>query len=203
MDIEYRAQSGQDAWVVACYGGRRDLRFADVGAGDPVQISNTFALERSLEWSGVLCDIATIDRLQAVRSKANAYVDDALSADWHAVFDRQFGSGPKVIHYLSLDLEPASSTLAALSRLLETEWIFGCLTVEHDRYRFGRHVQVGMQAMLASAGYRMVLQDARVLVDGTSVPFEDWWIHPDLHCEFVARRLAEQIQTSYLAGGSS
>jgi hypothetical protein len=42
---------------------------------------------------------------------------------------------PKVIDYLSLDIEPPEATFKALQKLFETDYIFRVVTFEIDSYR--------------------------------------------------------------------
>jgi len=47
------SQSGQDAFVVSYFGGKRNGVFVDIGASDGVELSNTYYLERVLGWTGI------------------------------------------------------------------------------------------------------------------------------------------------------
>jgi hypothetical protein len=50
------------------------------------------------------------------------------------------------------------------------------MTVEHDLYRFGPEPRRQMRAWLESAGYDRLCGD----VSDCDLPFEDWWVRPDL-----------------------
>lgn len=51
------SQKGQDRWLIRrIFGGRRGGYFVDVGAGNGVTHSNTFALERDFGWTGILVE---------------------------------------------------------------------------------------------------------------------------------------------------
>ena len=47
------SQIGQDKWVVETFRGMKRGFFLDVGAGDGIDLSNTYALEQSFSWKGV------------------------------------------------------------------------------------------------------------------------------------------------------
>lgn len=172
MRFDSESQCGQDAWVASCHGMARNLRYLDVGAGLPVAISNTVQLERCLGWTGHLIDIETADQLAAERA-GNVIHRDALALDWNAIAD----SGR--FAYLSLDLEPAETTLRALLRILAAGVQFDLATIEHDAYRFGYDIARAMRAMLEARGYVRVAEDVVTLDgDGRLVPLEDWWVDP-------------------------
>jgi FkbM family methyltransferase len=50
----YSSQCGQDKWLVeVVFGGMRNGVFVDIGAHDGVSFSNTYFLEKQLDWDGV------------------------------------------------------------------------------------------------------------------------------------------------------
>mmetsp|Transcript_11797 Transcript_11797/g.30107 ORF Transcript_11797/g.30107 Transcript_11797/m.30107 type:complete len:219 (-) Transcript_11797:15-671(-) len=49
----WHSQLGQDAWVCGVLGHKRGGFFVELGAGDGVDLSNTLALERHLDWGGI------------------------------------------------------------------------------------------------------------------------------------------------------
>jgi FkbM family methyltransferase len=51
----YRAQNGEDRWLEAYFGGRRQGFYVDVGAYDGVDLSNSYHFEQ-IGWSGVLVE---------------------------------------------------------------------------------------------------------------------------------------------------
>jgi hypothetical protein len=181
------SQLGQDRWVARTLGERRDGTFLDIGAGDPVDISNTEELERVYGWRGVLCDIGTEDRLRAAR--LSEVRGDAFAVDWAAECRRLAPGGR--IGYLSLDLEPPLLTLIALMRLPLATVRFDCLTVEHDAYRDGGVIRAAMRGILQACGYALVAPDRGLEVDGRFLEIEDWWVDPETVDVDAARRAAE------------
>ena len=81
---------------------------------------------------------------------------------------------PKIIDYLSLDLEPPPLTLQALRRLFESDYIFNIVTYETDYYRendYGTNsLRLPSQELFKSIGYVLV-QEGRQ---------DDYYIHSSL-----------------------
>ncbi|MDA9981739.1 hypothetical protein N9H39_03180 [Gammaproteobacteria bacterium] len=48
----FQSQAGQDRWVVETLKGKKNGFFLEIGASDGVNLSNTYALERELGWTG-------------------------------------------------------------------------------------------------------------------------------------------------------
>lgn len=176
MEIDWQSQLGQDRFVAAAFGGKRDGTYIDIGAGDPKTISNTYALERHFGWRGVLCDIEYASALLS-RSSQNVVVADARTAYWDELFARFAVDG--WIDYLSLDLEPPSLTMEVMRALPLERYRFRIATIEHDLYREGGHRRmVEMASRMYALGYRFV-GTAAIEQNGATLPIEDWWIHSE------------------------
>lgn len=163
------SQVGQDLWVDEVLKGKTDGKFLDVGANHPKMLSNTYALEMQLRWTGILIDNDSIccDLLRMSRKQPVFEVDSTK-------FD--FGTLPvKDFDYLSLDVD--SATTDTLKKILKGGITFRCATVEHDSYRFGPVPRDAMRGLLIEAGYSVARSD--VLGADKVSPFEDWWINAD------------------------
>lgn len=189
MRIESHSQAGQDAFALMVAQRRTYL---DIGAGDPVRISNTKTLEEK-GWSGILCDIEHEERLLAER-KAHGVYGDFFAQDWSDVL-REFAPDGR-IGYLSLDLEPPSRTLLALASLPLEQVRFDCLTVEHDMYRGNRSIRAAMRGILTDHGYELVAPNISWKSDKGSCSFEDWWVDPFLVDATCAAEAAAQIRSA-------
>jgi len=188
MRITSNSQAGQDAFALMV---ARRKTYLDIGAGEPVSISNTKALEDA-GWSGILCDIEHADALRAGR-KAHAVYGDFFAQDWRAII-HDFAKDGR-IGYLSLDLEPPSLTLQALCKLPLDAVRFDCITVEHDLYRGSAAIRSAMRGILRDAGYELVAPDVCVAIDGELRPFEDWWVDGGLTPAHIAAEVAAQIRS--------
>ncbi len=188
MQMQSNSQAGQDAFAATV---ARRTTYLDIGAGEPVRISNTKALE-DIGWTGILCDIEHEARLRAER-KAHAVYGDFFAQDWRAIlFD--FARDGR-IGYLSLDLEPPMLTLAALVRLPLDLIRFDCITVEHDLYRGNPAIRSAMRGILRDAGYELVAPDVCIGKGAARAPFEDWWVDGGITPAHLAADVAAQIRS--------
>jgi len=71
-DPEWRSQLGQDRFVACIANYTRGGVFFEAGAADGVALSNTFALERALGWTGVLVEAAVEFAEALPRSRGGA-----------------------------------------------------------------------------------------------------------------------------------
>ena len=54
--LRSKSQIFQDLLVLYFTGLKKNGFFLDIGAGDGVNISNTFILEKNFNWNGIVCD---------------------------------------------------------------------------------------------------------------------------------------------------
>ena len=182
------SQAGQDRFVRAVHGDTPGF-FLDVGCSDPVHISNTYALEK-LGWRGLLVDISPELATNIQMKRASPFLcADATTIDWIDMVDRY--RLPKVIDYLSFDLDNAGSV--ALPRLPWSLLRFRVLTIEHDAYRLGNGPRQAMRALLRDHGYDLLCPD--VCNDGFE--FEDWWVDSGLVDMRVAGRFRTTMATPW------
>ena len=169
------SQIGQDLFVIALIGDDEPGSFVDVGCQRPFDINNTALLE-DFGWRGIALDILDFSSEWKDR-RTPFFQTDATSRDYGELFRRHDLGSP--IDYLSVDLERCGDRFAALRKVLESGATFKIVTVEHDVYKGTRYAdceRTPQRELLRSLGYELVCAD----VAGTnSVPFEDWWVHPD------------------------
>jgi hypothetical protein len=170
MNFISHSQAGQDAWIFDLIVKPEHLlsgTFLDVGCGDPVFISNTYALEQ-LGWTGLLVD-ADAQWLTPCEQKRSSpfLVADATIVNWTAC------SPHMLFDYLSLDVDHVQ--VEALKNLLKHGVRFRAATIETDRYRFGDEPRRIIRELLAAANYELICGD----VSNLDQPFEDWYVTKD------------------------
>lgn len=149
----WHSQCGQDKWVYDNLGPGGT--FLDIGCGDPILLSNTYALEQ-VGWTGTCIDIQHFDYSKRVAKFIHA---DAVNLKWNYEPD-----------YISLDVDWVC--LQVLKNLIRDEITFKALTIEHNRYCKGDDIRNEMRTILFSQGY--TLEKADVAFEGNE--FEDWWL---------------------------
>jgi hypothetical protein len=132
-DNEYRA--GQDKIVDNFLKFKTNGFFLDVGAHDYRHISNSFFLEKERAWSGVAVEIdPSFNQGWEVHRKNTYYINqDALTIDYKSVLEKY--NSPKLIDYLSIDLDPPELTLKTLYKIFESNFNFNIISFEVDYYR--------------------------------------------------------------------
>jgi hypothetical protein len=171
MGHEKYSQAGQDEFVLNLFGKDHKGFFVDVGCGLPDEINNTLLLEEN-GWSGISID--NENYADQWKSRNNAFIcEDALNCNYNEIFEQH--QMPKVIDYLSLDIEGEGSRYKALERIMQSEYEFKFMTVEHDVYR-GYYISEAFhqRSLLTKMEYVILCCDVRNGI----YPFEDWWINP-------------------------
>jgi len=171
MENRYYSQAGQDQFVSHLFKHKSTGSFVDVGCWHPSANNNSYYLE-TLGWKGICLDRDPHDFSQRTAFYFN---DDALTVDYKQMFDSC--NMPKVIDYLSLDID-VPHTLTALINIINSEYEFKVMTIEHDWYGIEDRLPVRqeMRKILTDKGYHLLCGDVWFQ---NNEYFEDWWIHPD------------------------
>jgi hypothetical protein len=173
--MESKSQAGQDLFV---YGvtGKTDGTFLEIGGCDPIQINNTYELEK-MGWTGYSFDIdPNISYPFSKNRKCQFIVADVTKFNWDR-FIAENNLLNKTIDYLSFDVDEAS--LATLRRFPFDKIKFNVMTVEHDRYRFGQSVADEMRSIITPYGYDIICKD----IQNDNLPYEDWYVHKNFLAE--------------------
>ena len=166
------SQAGQDRFVLSLFDKKHKGTFVDIGCHLPDEINNTLRLEEN-GWTGVSLDIEDYGDLWKTRKSAFV-CQDALTCNYSDLFFSY--KMPKVIDYLSLDIEGDGLRFLALKRVMESGYSFKVITVEHDAYR-GYYLTeaVPQRRLLSEMGYFLLCSD----VSHDYFPYEDWWVNPE------------------------
>ncbi len=171
---DFYSQASQDAFVKCLLYDiekKEDKGFyLEIGSAHPTLINNSYFFEKNYKWEGVSIDIAEEYRKPWSKTRKNLLlIQDATKTDYSAVLK----SFPKVIDYLSLDVDGQYDTVLKLIPF--DKHIFKIITIEHDSYRYGDLYRQKERKILTALGYHLLCPDVRHAPVG---PFEDWWIHP-------------------------
>lgn len=172
LERNFFSQATQDLFVLKMLNEKQGGYYLEVGAGDPIDSSNTYLLE-NLGWNGISIEYDRDLYTKFSRIRRNPIICvDATACDYGEILT--VSCAPKRIDYLSLDIDPAVNTFEALRRLPHSDYRFSVITYEHDRYRSGDEYMVRSREFLKSLGYLRVVSN--LLVFGKD--FEDWWVDP-------------------------
>jgi FkbM family methyltransferase len=85
--MKYYSQIGQDAYYIErIINGRTQGRFLDVGAHDGIQTSNTYALEKELQWTGICVEAnPTLAKQCELNRPGSQVVEAAVWSDVRSV----------------------------------------------------------------------------------------------------------------------
>lgn len=224
-DLEYKSQTFQDKFVLNVLKFKTDGRFLELGANDPVNISNTVLLEKKYNWQGIMVEYDPKFRelYKEQRSSSHHVIQDATTVDYKGILEQL--NYPSNMDYLQIDLEPGNgSTLESLKLLDRTvfdKYKFATITFEHDIYlRTSHYSQTRIQSrqIFERRGYVRVFSDVNndawvntesnreKLKNGQTVPsisypgdypFEDWYVHPDLVDMDHVNSIVEKNKNNY------
>ena len=176
-------QINQDQFALDACGDKEDGYFIDVGAGHPIQINNTYMLESTRNWKGLSFDLGDENAhcCWKLNGDTNAYkslweehrntkivIGDATKVDYKKIF--QENNVPKVIDYLTMDLEPKEITLKALNLIPFDEYEFKVITYETDEHR-GDNCVAPSRKIFEKYGYTLFATVRRQ---------DDFWVKTNL-----------------------
>lgn len=191
IDSKTYSQVCQDKFALKLIGKKGF--FLDLGAGWDHGIinSNTLLLEEN-GWDGICVDgnneHAQRRRDRSLRSKViTAFIPDVTIKDLLKKYN-----APKIIDYVSVDIEPVS--IIALQNFPFDEYDFKVMTFEHDFYAHGSKQKDEAYEFLSNKGYVRLCNNVNVPEElGIGLYFEDWWINPKYFSQdFISRNTFNQ-----------
>jgi hypothetical protein len=173
------SQAYQDLFVLSVLDGKRNGTFLEIGASTPIDISNTYLLEKYFGWNGISIDLIPNEKemFEWAGRIAKVIVGDAVSLDYNVILA---GFDSNVLDYISLDIEPNIQTLNCLKNLPLDNFDFRVISYETDHYdpantkEHNDMVRRESRDILQSHGY--ILVNGNVANMGND-EFEDWYIN--------------------------
>jgi hypothetical protein len=181
IDRNY-SQAFQDIFVLSMLNGKKGGTFLEIGAFDPIEISNTYLLEKYFGYTGLAIDIdpKVEEGFKKCRT-SNFYTGDAVTANYNYLLNYVFGD-VKRIDYLCIDIEPRIQSLQCLKSLPLNDYRFSVITYETDFYSTESSPQEAIQIrnesreILLSHGYLLIGRG--IACSGPLNVFEDWYVDP-------------------------
>lgn len=172
---EFYSQSGQDIFILSALNGKKNGKFLDIGASWPKQINNTFLLENSFNWDGVLIEIDTEMAQQCMKErKSKVICGDATKVNYNEIFEELGG----YVDYISLDID-GQPTMDVLNSLPLNGENVGVITFEHDSYRVGDKIKNESRKIFDKYGFIRVCED----VANNNNIYEDWYVSSKIYDE--------------------
>ena len=194
----FYSQSSQDKWVCEYYKYKKNGYFVEVGAYDGIQTSNTYFLEKELDWNGICIEANKniFKNLEANRKSKNLNIAiNSKKGTCNLLGDKINNDGVgqliecdtlneillnnscnKNIDYLSLDIE--GMEYEALLSLDFNYWNIKLMTVEHNLYCSNSMQKDKIYKLLSEKGFERIVEDAKCLDTNPlyyNKPYEDWY----------------------------
>jgi len=196
----YLGQAEQDKFVLNVLKNKTNGYFLEIGSNHPVKINNTYLLETTYNWKGIMVEYKSefLPLYKQYRPYSIHIINDATKVDYKNVFEKN--NMPLLFDYLQIDLEANNgSTIETLQKLdneIFDTYKFATVTFEHDIYHtnFG-NTRLESRNIFKKRGYVCVFADIN---NGGEYPYEDWYVHPDLVDMNYVNSLIENNKTNYM-----
>lgn len=169
------SQCGQDLFVYHI-NEKKPGKFLDLGCSLPKKINNTYLLELN-GWDGISLDILDYNKQWSER-KCKFIQADCLNQNYDELLKNYYDN--QLIDYLTLDMEGCGDRFKLLEKIINTNYRFKIITIEHDSYMgsdFVNKEKLPQRNLLESKGYKLICGD----ISHSKHPdlfFEDWWVDP-------------------------
>ena len=172
------SQAYQDLFVLSVLDGKRNGTFLEIGASTPIDISNTYLLERYFGWEGISIDILPNEKemFEWAGRTAKVIVGDAINLDYNVILA---GFNSPRIDYLQIDIDPSIQSLNCLKNLPLDNFRFSCVSYEHDHYdpanskEYNDNIRKESEEILENHGYVAI---AKNIANMGNDEFESWWV---------------------------
>jgi hypothetical protein len=182
------SQCGQDLFVLNLLKIKNGT-FLDLGCYLPKNINNTFLLEQN-GWVGLSLDINDYTKEWGVRK--NKFIKcDCFTQDYNTLLSENYNTN--LIDYLTLDMEVLGDRYRLLKIILNTNYEFKIITIEHDSHLGEQYVnqeKIPQRELLIKMGYVLVCGDVSHK-DYPNDYYEDWWVNK--------KYISEDVYSSWLS----
>jgi hypothetical protein len=187
------SQIQQDVIVDGLLKNKENGFFLDVGAGWYDNLSNSCFFERNRAWKGIAIELAENDIYgkpyaigwEMFRKNTIFLKEDATIINYNEILEKY--NAPKIIDYLSLDLEPPEISLIALQNIMKSDYIFKVITYEVDFARQKATINPSRK-LLAENNY-ILIKELIYNWDGNHPDnhVDDLWVHKSLYSHLILK----------------
>ena len=196
----YLGQANQDKFVLNILKEKKNGYFIEIGSNHPINISNTYLLEKQYDWKGIMIeyDSSFLGLYKLHRPNSIHIINDATKVDYKNIFENN--NMPLSFDYLQIDLEANNgSTIKTLQKLdneIFDTYKFATVTFEHDIYHTNfDNTRLQSRDIFKKRGYICVFEDIN---NQGANPYEDWYVHPDLVDMNYVNNLIEINKKNYV-----
>jgi hypothetical protein len=174
--------------------------FLEIGSNHPININNTYLLESTYDWKGIMVeyDLIFLPLYKEHRPHSVHVINDATTVNYKNILEKN--NMPLLFDYLQIDLEANNgSTLKTLQKLdneIFDTYKFATVTFEHDIYHTNfANTRSESRKIFTKRGYVCVFED----INNCGInPFEDWYVHPELVDMNYVNNLIENNKSNYV-----
>ena len=195
----YSGQANQDKFIVHILKEKRNGYFLEIGSNDPIHINNTYLLEKHYGWKGIMVEYESkfLPLYKKERPNSIHLINDATMIDYKNVFETN--NMPLSFDYLQIDLEANNGSTINTLKKLDSEifdtYKFATVTFEHDIYHTNfDNTRLKSREIFKKRGYVCVFKD----ISNDDLPYEDWYVHPDLVDMNYVNNLIEKNNKFYV-----
>ena len=195
----YFGQAGQDKFVLNILKNKVRGFFLEIGSNHPININNSYLLETKYDWKGIMVEFnaSFLPLYKTHRPNSIHVIDDATKIDYKALLETN--NAPVNMDYLQIDLEVNNGstiwTLQKLDQEILDLYKFATVTFEHDIYHTNfENTRIKSREIFLKHGYILLFPD----INNEGLPYEDWYVHPDLVDMNYINRLIENNQMNYV-----
>lgn len=197
----YQGQAQQDKFVLNILKEKKNGYFLEIGSNDPININNTYLLEKQYDWKGIMIEYngSFLNSYKIHRPNSIHIINDATTVDYKNIFEKN--NLPLSFDYLQIDLEANNGstiqTLQKLDKEIFDTYKFATITFEHDIYHTNfDDTRLKSRDIFKKRGYVCVFED----INNQGVnPYEDWYVHPDLVDMNYVNNLIEINKKNYVS----
>jgi hypothetical protein len=198
--MNYYSQANQDKWICEETNFKKNGYFIEIGAYDGIQTSNTFFLEKNLNWSGICIEAEPTIFTNLIKNRNCKNIFSAVSNKngkcffyGDSICEDGIGNEvpmktlnsileendcPKIIDYISIDIE--GHEFSVLEIFDFNKWHINRMTIEHNLYLNGPEQKDKIFNLMSKNGFNRKVEDAPCLDLNPSVfgkPYEDWYVN--------------------------
>jgi hypothetical protein len=197
----FNGQAEQDKFVCFILKNKYNGYFLEIGSNHPIEINNTYTLEKNYNWRGIMVEYDTryLPLYKQYRPNSIHILQDATTIDYKTVLEEN--KVPLDVDYLQIDLEADNGstiqTLEKLDREIFDKHRFATVTFEHDVcYGDFYNTRQRSREIFNKRGYVSVFKD--IHNKEPKYVYEDWYVHPDLVDMSYVNTLIYKNSTKYV-----